>query len=175
MSKKFKVIVSVLIAVLLLTFGGTAVALAQDEPEADQTQTENGLLARIAEILGVPTEKLVEAFQQARQEMREEGVATGNGTLRQERRQFRECWDEEWQGCYGQGEQNQFKNRWTERRQESTEKRLAAGNRFQGSNGAGNQGNGQLRVSRAARGQQMIALAADEAVSMPVLSTDGIY
>ena len=37
MSKKFKVVISVLVALLLLTASGTAVAMAQEEPEPDPT------------------------------------------------------------------------------------------------------------------------------------------
>ncbi|MFQ5997470.1 MAG: hypothetical protein ACE5KP_07605 [Dehalococcoidales bacterium] len=76
MSKKMKVLVSVLVAILVLTVGGTTIAMAQEgeEPEPqDEELTEevesNRLLTRVAEILGIPEEELVEAFQQARQEM----------------------------------------------------------------------------------------------------------
>jgi len=76
MSKKVKVLVSVLVAVVLLTVGGTATVLAQENDEeviatANETGT-NGLLARVAGILGIPQEELVNAFRQAQQEMREE-------------------------------------------------------------------------------------------------------
>jgi len=76
MSKKVKVLVSVLVVVILLTVGGTATVLAQENDEevtatANETGT-NGLLARVAGILGVPQEELVNAFKQAQQEMREE-------------------------------------------------------------------------------------------------------
>ena len=163
MSRKFKVIASVLIAVLLLTFGGTAVAMAQDETETEQPQAASGFVARIAEILGIPAEKLVEAFEQARQELRDEDAATGNGTLRQERRQLQECWGEDWQDCEGQGELKQYQNRWTERRHGAEEKRLAAGNRFQGNRG-GIRGNGQLPFSGTASGQQVLVPAQVDAL-----------
>ena len=76
MSKKVKVLVSVLVAVILLTVGGMATVLAQENGEevtatANETGT-NGLLARVAGILGIPQEELVNAFKQAQQEMREE-------------------------------------------------------------------------------------------------------
>ena len=76
MSKKVKVLVSVLVAVILLTVGGMATVLAQENDEevtatANETGT-NGLLARVAGILGIPQEELVNAFRQAQQEMREE-------------------------------------------------------------------------------------------------------
>ena len=76
MSKKVKVLVSVLVVVILLTVGGMATVLAQENGEevtatANETGT-NGLLARVAGILGIPQEELVNAFKQAQQEMREE-------------------------------------------------------------------------------------------------------
>ena len=76
MPKKVKVLVSVLVVVILLTVGGMATVLAQENGEevtatANETGT-NGLLARVAGILGIPQEELVNAFKQAQQEMREE-------------------------------------------------------------------------------------------------------
>lgn len=73
MSKRLKVMVSVLVAVLLLTVGGVATVLADDgtTPTPDTTST-NGLLARVAEKLGVAEEELGNAFREARQEMRDE-------------------------------------------------------------------------------------------------------
>lgn len=82
MSKKVKVLVSVLVAVVLLTVGGTAVVMAQGEepapsPEANRqmlmvTANTTALLARVAQILGITEDELGNAFQQARQEMRGE-------------------------------------------------------------------------------------------------------
>jgi len=72
MSKKMKVLVSVLVAVLLLTVGGTAIAMAQEEEEPAPPVESNGLLTRVAEILDIPEEDLIDAFGQARQEIREE-------------------------------------------------------------------------------------------------------
>ncbi|MFC1903801.1 hypothetical protein ACFLXJ_06035 [Chloroflexota bacterium] len=72
MSKKMKVLVSVLVAVLLLTVGGTTLAMAQDEEEPAPQAEANGLLARVAEILNVPEADLVNAFEQARQEIVQE-------------------------------------------------------------------------------------------------------
>ncbi len=96
MSKKMRVILSVLAAVMVLTLGGAAAVLAQegentlpdeeitiegDEPAVDVEEllpliqqfmpnAENdGLLAKVAGILGIPEADLKEAFQQARQEM----------------------------------------------------------------------------------------------------------
>ncbi|MFC1911796.1 hypothetical protein ACFLXG_01370 [Chloroflexota bacterium] len=73
MSRKMKVLVSALVLVLLITVGGTAVALADEEEEpvnASPVET-NGVLSRVAEILNIPEEDLTEAFRQAREETRE--------------------------------------------------------------------------------------------------------
>ncbi len=72
MSKRVKVLVSVLVAVLLLVASGTAIAMAQEEEEPAPPVESNGLLARVAEILGISEEDLIDAFGQARQEIREE-------------------------------------------------------------------------------------------------------
>jgi hypothetical protein len=75
-SRKMKVLISLLVAVLVFTIGGTAMALAQeDEDEEEELVTEveaNGLLSKIAEILDIPEDELREAFAQAREELREE-------------------------------------------------------------------------------------------------------
>ena len=79
MSKKMKVLVSVLVAILVLGVGGTTIAMAQEgeEPEPQDEELtaevgENDFLTRVAEILGISEEELREAFKQARQEMMEE-------------------------------------------------------------------------------------------------------
>ena len=73
MSKKMKVLVSVLVAVLLLSVGGVATVMADDGSTATDNETgSKSLLARVAEILDITEEDLVNAFRQARQEMREE-------------------------------------------------------------------------------------------------------
>ena len=82
MSKKVKVIVSVLIAVALLTVGGVTTVLAQSDgatptPEPSTTASvatanTTSLLARVAEKLGITEEELTNAIKQARQEMRDE-------------------------------------------------------------------------------------------------------
>ncbi len=82
MSKRMKVLVSVLAAVLLLTVGGAATVMAQKKesaltPEPTTkifmvTANTTGLLARVAGILDIPEEDLVNAFKQAQQEMKEE-------------------------------------------------------------------------------------------------------
>jgi hypothetical protein len=71
-----KILVSLLVAVLVFTIGGTAMALAQeDEDEEEELVTgveANGLLSKIAQILDIPEDELREAFAQAREELREE-------------------------------------------------------------------------------------------------------
>lgn len=79
MSKKAKIIVSVLAAVIVLAVGGAATVMAQDEPVEEgvlttsETGTE-GLMARVAGILGISQDELVNAFKQARQDMRDEAI-----------------------------------------------------------------------------------------------------
>lgn len=109
MSKKVKVVVSVLVAVVLLAVGGTATVLADEnnnDEEATVTATENvtatkGLLARVADNLGITEEELVNAFKQARQEMREEAFiryldkAVEKGLITQEEAdEIEEWWGE---------------------------------------------------------------------------------
>jgi len=71
MSKRVKVLISVLVAVVLLTVGGTATVMAQ-EPTPPPEAGTNGLLARVAEILGVSLDDITNAFRQAWQEMGED-------------------------------------------------------------------------------------------------------
>ena len=73
MSKKVKILVAVLAAILLLTVGGAAVVMADNGSTATDNETGRmGLLARVAENLGITDEELANAFTEARQEMREE-------------------------------------------------------------------------------------------------------
>ena len=93
MFRKRKVLVSVLVAVLvpvlLLTVGGVATVMA-DDPTPPPEAEANGLLSRVAQILDIPEDDLVDAFNQARQEMREEAHvrfldrALENGRITQE-------------------------------------------------------------------------------------------
>jgi hypothetical protein len=76
MSKRVKIIVSVIVAVLLLTVATTATVMAQEEEPvqeepAPQLEGRTGLLVRV-EILGISQEELVDIFRQAQQEMRQE-------------------------------------------------------------------------------------------------------
>ncbi|MFC1941045.1 hypothetical protein ACFLWL_01355 [Chloroflexota bacterium] len=81
MSKKVKVLVAVLMAVVLLTVGGAATVMAQEETSLPQeastanTTSPYGLLVRVADILGISQEELVGAFEEAQQELRQEAFA----------------------------------------------------------------------------------------------------
>jgi hypothetical protein len=83
MSKKWRIIIAVLAAVVLLTVGTASVAMA-DEPASTSNATTGfpSLLARVATILGITEDELTSAFNQAREEMREEHQATENCTPR---------------------------------------------------------------------------------------------
>ena len=72
MSKKVKVLVSALVAILLLAVGGAAMVMAQEEPAPPPEAEEHPLLTKVAGILGIEPEVLVAAFEQAQQEMRQE-------------------------------------------------------------------------------------------------------
>ena len=82
-SKKIKVLISALIAVLLIAAIPATIALADDEEDTAQANAP-GLLARVAEILGVSQDEMVAAFEQARQELREECQATENCSVYQQ-------------------------------------------------------------------------------------------
>ena len=74
MSKKVKVLISVLVAALLLTVGGVTMVMAEGEEETTPSPeaSAKGLLERVADILGIDKEDLIDAFQQAQQEMWDE-------------------------------------------------------------------------------------------------------
>ena len=89
MSKKMKLLIAVLVAIITLTVSGTVAVLAQDEeePVSEEEFIEQSdellpgvkhflsaggsdeLLSRVAEILGISEDELREAFEQARQEI----------------------------------------------------------------------------------------------------------
>ena len=108
MSRKAKVLVSVLVVAVLLTVGGAATVMAQDEPPppageeaAPPEEGTEGLLARVADILGVTQEELVDAFRQARQGMMEEAFfncldrAVEEGLITQEEAdEIKEWWQQ---------------------------------------------------------------------------------
>jgi len=75
MPKKVKVLISVLVAALLLTVGGVTMVMAEGEEEETTPPAEEsskGLLERVADILEIDEEDLINAFKQAQQEMKEE-------------------------------------------------------------------------------------------------------
>ena len=71
MSKKVKILISVMVAVLLVVAGATVI-MADEEDEPATEIGRKGLLARVADILDVPQDELIDAFNQARLEMRQE-------------------------------------------------------------------------------------------------------
>ena len=83
MSKRMKALIAVVAAILVLTVGGTAVVMAQDEPTPTPETEAKGLLARVAEILDIPQEDLVNAFKQASEEMRQECQARSEDAFNQ--------------------------------------------------------------------------------------------
>jgi len=80
MSKKMKVLIATLVAVLLLMVGATTVVMAQEEeetvpePEVVTEEGAKGFLARVADILGVTEEELQAVFNEARQQMQDEAI-----------------------------------------------------------------------------------------------------
>ena len=71
MSKKVKVLISVLVATLLLTVGGATMVMAEEEGETTPPPeaSAKGLLERVADILEIDQEDLINAFKQAQQEI----------------------------------------------------------------------------------------------------------
>ncbi len=78
MSKKVKVLISMLVAALLLTVGGVTMVMAEGEEETapPPEASVKGLLERVADILGIDSEALIDAFEQARQEMCEDAFTS---------------------------------------------------------------------------------------------------
>lgn len=74
MSKKMKVVLATIAVVLVLTLGTTAVVLAQDgsnQPPQPPVAT-NPMWSKVAKILGISEADLTDAFNQARQQLRQE-------------------------------------------------------------------------------------------------------
>ena len=84
MSRRIKVIISVLVAVVVLTVGSAATVMADGEAIPPPEAGAGCLRARAAQILGIPQEDLTNAFEQAREEIREE-CCIGAGEQVQER------------------------------------------------------------------------------------------
>jgi len=84
MSRKIKVIISVLVAVVVLMVGSAATVMADGEATPPPEAGAGCLRARVAQILGIPQEDLTNAFEQAREEIREE-CCIGSGEQVQQR------------------------------------------------------------------------------------------
>ncbi len=103
MSKKVKVLISVLVVALLLTVGGVTTVMAEGEEETTPPPDAraNGLLERVADILKIDQADLIDAFKQAQQEIRQEAFirrldkAVENGRITQsEADETREWWEQ---------------------------------------------------------------------------------
>ena len=71
MSRRIKVIISVLVAVVVLTVGSAAAVMAEGEATPPEAEAKC-LPIRVAQILGIPQEDLTDAFEQEQQEIRED-------------------------------------------------------------------------------------------------------
>ena len=98
MSRRIKVMISAVVAVVVLTVGSTATVMANGEATPPPEAGTECFLARVAQILGITWEDLTNAFEQARQELWEEHCIGPGEQVRQE------LWDEH---CIGPGEQVQ--------------------------------------------------------------------
>ena len=96
MSKKVKVLISMLVAALLLTVGGVTMVMAEGEEETTPLPEagEKGLLERVADILEIDKEDLIDAFKQAQQEMWDEALISRLNKAVEEERITREQADE---------------------------------------------------------------------------------
>ena len=81
MSKKVKVLISILAVSVLALAVPTAAVMAQDDEPATAPPAKQ-FIARVADILGIDQGELADAFEQVRQEMRGEGAGrcTENAT-----------------------------------------------------------------------------------------------
>ena len=92
MSKTLKVLISILVAALLLTMAGVTMVMAEGEEETTPPSeaSAKGFLERVADILEIDQEDLIDAFKQAKQEMKEEAFinrlnqAVAEGRITQE-------------------------------------------------------------------------------------------
>ena len=81
--------------------GGAVTVMAQEKPTPTPEAGAKGCLARVAEILDIPQEDLVNAFKQAQQEMRQEAfIRALDEAVEQERitqeeaNQIKEWWEQ---------------------------------------------------------------------------------
>ncbi|MBI2868741.1 MAG: hypothetical protein HYX96_02815 [Chloroflexi bacterium] len=80
MSRKMKVVISLVVALLLLSLGGTAAVMARENekvdasaaPASDNASPGKAFLARVAAILGISEASLTAAMRQAGRELRQE-------------------------------------------------------------------------------------------------------
>jgi len=84
MFRRIKVIISVLVAVVVLTVGSAAPVMAEGENTPPPEARAECLLTRIAQILGISQEDLTNAFEQARQEIREEASIRSREQVQQQ-------------------------------------------------------------------------------------------
>ena len=106
MSKRMKVLVSVLLAILLLTVTGAATVMADDGSTATENVTStNSFLVRVADKLGITEEELANTFREARQEMSGEAFiryldkAVEEGLItQQEANEIKEWWEQKPEG-----------------------------------------------------------------------------
>jgi hypothetical protein len=110
MSKKVKVLIAVLAAVLVLTIGGVTAALAQDElPTPPRGEIQESFLTKVADNLGVSLDELQAAITSAQQEIRDEALtsrldkAVEEGRLTQEEADALKEWWEQKPDCLGEG------------------------------------------------------------------------
>ncbi len=106
MTKKVKVLVSVLVAVVLLTMGGASLVRGADgttppPPLAGNATALKGIQPRVAAILGIPEPTLVDAFKQVERQIKDEvflkalekAVASGRLT-QEEANKLKEWWQQ---------------------------------------------------------------------------------
>ncbi len=74
MSKKTKILVAILAAVVVLAVGGVVAVTAEEGASTNATTSGKTLLARVAAILGIDQQKLESAFTQAQGEMQNEAL-----------------------------------------------------------------------------------------------------
>lgn len=95
MSKKLKVLLVTVAAVVLFTIGSGVAVLAQDDEATVQTET---LVARVAAILGITEPELTDALNQAREQVANEVIdkwlanAVANGRITEEDKAAIEQW-----------------------------------------------------------------------------------
>ena len=132
MSRRIKVIISVLVAVVVLTVGSAATVMAEGEATPPPEAGAKCLPARVAQILGISQEDLTNAFEQARQEMREESRIRVCEQVQEEVREralIRVLDRAVEKGCIDEQEAEEIKH-WWEQRPESMDHLLPRANSF---------------------------------------------